>query len=119
MAPRELHDEQSTEYGVRWILTETERESIASILDIDKSVLEGMEGNVMNRSRATCSGCGKRSGLDDMVHNANQLGVHDKQFMVDVLVNGPKALSPAHAMDCSECGGTFDGLFHWEGYWGN
>lgn len=69
----------------------------------------------MRQERACCKSCGKYSGLDDLVHNALSIGVHCKDFMLDVLINGPQAESPAHALSCSSCGETFDGWFEWAG----
>lgn len=91
----------------------------SSRLSPTESVFAHMQGNTMNTGRMTCKCCGKRSGLDNMVHNAAQIGIHGKAFMVDVLVDGPKGQSPAHAISCSQCGETFDGMAYWleEGNW--
>ena len=67
----------------------------------------------MNAERQTCSHCGKRSGLDDLVQNAFARIVHGKSFMVDVLVHGPKGESPPHVVDCSSCGTTFEQMLYW------
>ena len=61
----------------------------------------------------TCSKCGKRSGLDDLVQNAIGMGIHNQGFMTDVLLNGPQKSSPPHAVDCSRCAERFDGMCTW------
>ena len=48
-----------------------------------------------------------------MAHNAFELGVHGKEFMLEVLVNGPKRSSPAHSIDCSRCSERFEGMCTW------
>ncbi|KAF3938920.1 hypothetical protein ABW19_dt0200723 [Dactylella cylindrospora] len=98
--------------AIKWITTNEERESIAQALDIDASLFAHRDGNVMAQHREQCS-CGKYSGLDDLVHDALKLGVHSKQFMADVLVNGPSGPSPAHGLNCSKCGNMFTSVFHW------
>ncbi len=67
----------------------------------------------MNRERSKCNGCGKQSGLDDLVHNALYSGIHSGPFMVDVLTNGPKGQSPAHDLVCSRCTTKHEGSFEW------
>ncbi|KAG8864199.1 hypothetical protein FRB96_006020 [Tulasnella sp. 330] len=103
------------EVAYRWILTPVERTHIASLLDVDASAIT-TEGNIMVGDRVCCKSCGKRSGLDDLVHNALSIGVHCKDFMLDVLINGPKADSPAHPLSCSTCGETYEELFLWAGH---
>ncbi|KAG9029086.1 hypothetical protein FRB95_005735 [Tulasnella sp. JGI-2019a] len=95
----------------RWILTDVERTHIASLLDIDASEITN-EGNTMHQDRAQCT-CGKYSGLDDLIHNALNLGVHCRSFMLDVLINGPQGSSPAHDLSCSHCGQMYAGKFWW------
>lgn len=67
----------------------------------------------MAQERSVCGGCGKHSGLDDLVHNALHAGIHSAPFMVDVLVNGPKGQSPAHDLVCSRCTTKYEGRFWW------
>ncbi|KAG8978757.1 hypothetical protein FRB94_003039 [Tulasnella sp. JGI-2019a] len=97
--------------GYRWILTDVERTHIASLLNIEESEIT-KEGNIMGQDRAQCT-CGKYSGLDDLVHNALNLGVHCKNFMLNVLTNGPQGPSPAHDLSCSNCGEMYAGKFFW------
>ncbi|KAK6513135.1 hypothetical protein TWF506_009301 [Arthrobotrys conoides] len=109
-----LEQETITEGAVLWFLTDDERTSIANSLDVEKSTLLDLKGNVMNRARATCTGCGKHSGLDDMVHNAVEAGIHSNTFVLDVLVNGPQSMSPAHGLKCSRCDSEYEGLWRWD-----
>ncbi|KAK6343646.1 hypothetical protein TWF730_011237 [Orbilia blumenaviensis] len=102
--------------SVRWILSTEERQSIASLLGTEENTLANVRGNIMNRARATCS-CGKHSGLDDLVQNATAAGIHTKDFMLKVLIDGPQEESPAHGLQCSNCSKDFDGLFRWAGFW--
>lgn len=53
-------------------------------------------GSIRNRDRAQCRGCGKHSGLDDLVHNTLYGAIHTSDFMLDVLRNEPKGPSPRH-----------------------
>ncbi|KAF3111411.1 hypothetical protein TWF102_007079 [Orbilia oligospora] len=99
--------------GVRWLLTDEERTSIATLLDVEESTISHISGNIMNRPRATCTGCGKHSGLDDMVHNAVEAGIHSNAFVLNVLVKGPHAKSPAHGLKCSRCDSEYEGLWNW------
>ncbi|KAG8852022.1 hypothetical protein FRB96_008940 [Tulasnella sp. 330] len=97
----------------RWILTPVERAHIASLLNVDASIITN-EGNTMAQDRVCCKSCGKYSGLDDLIHNALSTGVHCKEFMLDVLTNGTQAKSPAHSLSCSNCGKNYEGSFWWE-----
>ncbi|KAF3279133.1 hypothetical protein TWF970_004239 [Orbilia oligospora] len=99
--------------GVRWILTGEERASITSALGIEAHIIDHVRGNVMTRERSVCSGCGKHSGLDDLVHNAIMAGVHDGAFILKVLVDGPQSRSPTHGLQCSHCSENFDGVYDW------
>ncbi|EPS45516.1 hypothetical protein H072_542 [Dactylellina haptotyla CBS 200.50] len=111
MASPTFNDELQTAGGYHWLLTNEERQHIAEILEIDESNLAHVSHTPINRSRMTCTQCGKRSGLDDVVQSAHELGVHTSAFMINVLVNGLKANGPVHGMDCSRCGERFDGVF--------
>ncbi|KAF3164687.1 hypothetical protein TWF225_009664 [Orbilia oligospora] len=101
------------EPGSRWIMTDSERNSVAKILNLDEVDAAKMTAHNMTRERMTCTSCGKRSGVDDLVHSAHAIGIHSKEFMVDVLFNGPHGQNPAHAFDCSKCGTTFEGVAAW------
>ena len=70
-------------------------------------------GNIMNQERSICRGCGKHSGLDELVHNALYAGIHSTAFMVDVLINGPKGPSAPHDLVCSRCTTRYKGSFSW------
>ncbi|KAK4232698.1 hypothetical protein C8A03DRAFT_39709, partial [Achaetomium macrosporum] len=80
-------------YG--WILTDTERAHISDMLDVDISELT-LRDNITNSSAPSTvdRGCGKYTGLDDLVHNASYAGIHSAAFIVNVLVNGPGRPSP-------------------------
>lgn len=67
----------------------------------------------MMQDRSICGGCGKQLGLDDLVYNAFYAGIHSAPFMVDVLVNRPKGLSPGHDLVCSCCTTKHKGSFGW------
>ncbi|EXJ58388.1 hypothetical protein A1O7_05813 [Cladophialophora yegresii CBS 114405] len=99
--------------GVRWLLTDEERKHIVELLDTNESTVSHLKGTNMTIARMTCVKCGKRSGLDDLVHNAVEGGIHNKEFMVDVLVNGPKGASPLHHLDCSRCSERFKQMCTW------
>ncbi|KAJ4151586.1 hypothetical protein LMH87_012276 [Akanthomyces muscarius] len=88
--------------GYCWVLTDTERAHIATMLETDVSEIN-LRGNVMDKERFACESCGKHSGLDDLVHNALYGGVHSIPFMLGVLVDGPHGESPAHELVCSRC----------------
>ncbi|OJJ99645.1 hypothetical protein ASPACDRAFT_60483 [Aspergillus aculeatus ATCC 16872] len=111
--PSEILQLPAGEKGYHWILSDAERNHIAEMLDVEDKSLLTLRGNRMMRERAVCSGCGKHSGLDDLVHNALYAGIHGKVFMLDVLVHGPKVDSPGHVITCSGCGSVHDGLFLW------
>ncbi|KAK6333782.1 hypothetical protein TWF730_003965 [Orbilia blumenaviensis] len=104
------------EPGFRWIMTNEERNSVAKQLNLDDTLAAKMKGHYMNGERMTCQSCGKRSGVDDMVSSAHAMGVHAKDFMVDVLFNGVHGPNPNHAFDCSKCGTTFEGVRAWLAY---
>ncbi|KAK6330473.1 hypothetical protein TWF696_003364 [Orbilia brochopaga] len=97
---------------VAWILQDPERSYIASVLDVEGSDIQG--DVLMEQPRKTCTGCGKRSGLDDMVHNSMELGIHNSKFIIDVLVHGIglDRQVPAHDVRCSRCGEPM-GRFQW------
>ncbi|PKX96287.1 RBP protein [Aspergillus novofumigatus IBT 16806] len=109
---REVSEPTLDGVGYRWILTPTERSHIAAMLNCDTSDI-ALNGNIMAQDRQVCKGCGKFSGLDDLVHNAKHLAVHSPTFMLDILKNGPKNGSPPHALSCSSCGVMYDGEFSW------
>ncbi|EJP65754.1 RBP protein [Beauveria bassiana ARSEF 2860] len=103
-----------------WALTDTERAHIANLLNVDATEL-AVKGTIMNRERSTCNGCGKQSGLDDLVHNALHAGIHSAPFMANVLANGPKGPEeiPPHELTCSRCATKHEGSFgygrvHWK-----
>ncbi|KAK8142647.1 hypothetical protein G3M48_008448 [Beauveria asiatica] len=113
-SPSEVVKNSEGDMNYRWIMTDTERAHIANMLDVDASIFS-IRGNIMNQERSVCGGCGKHSGLDDLVHNAFYAGIHSAPFMVDVLVNGPKGPSPPHDLVCSRCITKHEGLFGWPG----
>ncbi|KAG8879006.1 hypothetical protein FRB98_005868 [Tulasnella sp. 332] len=94
-----------------WVLTPLERAHIASLLGVDASIIR--KGPFMAQERTSCQSCGKYSGLDDLVHSALSAGIHCKDFILDVLVNGTEAEGPARTMICSTCKESFKGEFHW------
>ncbi|KAF8453704.1 hypothetical protein BDZ91DRAFT_668483 [Kalaharituber pfeilii] len=100
----------------KWLLTGEEIAHVAEMLNIDSSAIT-IDGNIMNRERAACKSCGKFSGMDDLVNNALARGIHNPEFIIEVLKNGPKNQSPGHEIQCSKCGEMFDGSFSW-GPWG-
>ncbi|RJE25732.1 hypothetical protein PHISCL_01920 [Aspergillus sclerotialis] len=108
-APSEIIDEIK---GYRWLMTDTERAHISQMLNVDTSDIT-IRGNIMAQDRACCKGCGKHSGLDDLIHNALYAGIHTKRFMLDVLTNGPKGPSPPHELICSRCLEKYEGAFLW------
>jgi len=69
----------------------------------------------MSRDRMVCRGCGKHSGVDDLVHNALYAGIHSASFMVDV-INGHKATgaSSPHDIVCSNCATKHEHSARWE-----
>ncbi|KAF3215334.1 hypothetical protein TWF191_009313 [Orbilia oligospora] len=107
------NQESLSSCGVRWLLTDEERTSIATLLAVEEPTISHISGNIMNRARTTCTGCGKHSRLDDMVHNAVEAGIHSSAFVLNVLVNGPHAKSPAHGLRCSRCDSEYEGLWSW------
>jgi hypothetical protein len=72
-----------------------------------------IRGSIMKQERSVCPGCGKHSGLDDLVHNALYAGIHSAAFMIKVLVNGPGRSSPPHEIICSRCTTKHEGWFQW------
>ncbi|KAK6526065.1 hypothetical protein TWF281_011104 [Arthrobotrys megalospora] len=100
--------------SVRWVLSKEERQSIAESLDIEEHTFSKLKGNIMTRTREACQECGKLSGLDDFIQNAMEMGVHSRDFIIDVLHHGPQAASPAHGLQCSKCGEHFEGVWAWE-----
>jgi hypothetical protein len=72
-----------------------------------------IRGNTMKQERSVCAGCGKHSGLDDLVHNALYAGIHSAAFMVKVLLNGPERPSPPHELVCSRCTTKHKGPIQW------
>ncbi|KAK6513841.1 hypothetical protein TWF506_008273 [Arthrobotrys conoides] len=103
--------------GFRWVLTSEERSNIAKILEIEEDTISHVKGNVMCRERMQCGGCGKLSGLDDLVHNAVTAGVHNRDFILEVMAGGPQTRAYAHKMQCSNCSQGYEGVFiNWGGY---
>lgn len=96
-----------------WHLTPQEREHISSMLDLEGWNVN-RSTNRMNRNRAICTSCGKHSGLDDLVQNALKLQIHSKDFIKNVLRNGPERESPNHLLQCSRCGEMSKGEFGWD-----
>ncbi|KAL4961054.1 RBP protein [Aspergillus stella-maris] len=98
--------------GFRWIITPEERAHIGSLLDCHGSDIS-RPATLMVQDHKICTGCGKHSGLDDLIQNALSLGIHSASFMLDVLQNGPKKDSPAHELFCSRCGVKHSEMFLW------
>ncbi|KAJ6256504.1 hypothetical protein Dda_8366 [Drechslerella dactyloides] len=99
------------EGGTCWLLSDTERSSIAGLLDVEGSAIYG--DVIMIQPRKTCPGCSKRSGLDDMVHNAMALGIHSKAFLVNILLDKESNQDvPPRRVNCSRCN-EFIGVFQW------
>jgi hypothetical protein len=46
-----------------------------------------VKGHYLTTPEFVCHGCDKLSGLDDFVATALQIGVHDRAFMVAVLMS--------------------------------
>ncbi|KAK3896670.1 hypothetical protein C8A05DRAFT_20405 [Staphylotrichum tortipilum] len=112
-APSKVVKVSNGKIGYSWILTDTERAHISDMLGIDASQLE-LQGYTMAQERSICRGCGKHSGLDDLVHNALFAGNHSAAFIVDVLINGPKGPSAPHDVVCSRCTTRYEDPFIWE-----
>ncbi|KAF3277444.1 hypothetical protein TWF970_005055 [Orbilia oligospora] len=118
----EFHNETSTNpsketTGFRWVLTSEERSNIAKILEIEEDTISHVKGNVICRERMQCGGCGKLSGLDDLVHNAVTARVHSRDFILEVMAGGPQTRLYAHKMQCSNYSHGYEGVFiNWGGY---
>ncbi|KAL4745797.1 hypothetical protein BDW72DRAFT_207882 [Aspergillus terricola var. indicus] len=104
--------ELTSDGAYRWIITPEERAHIARLLDCDASTIS-RQATLMAQDRQVCEGCGKYSGLDDLIQNALSLGVHSAEFMLDVLTNGPRNNSPGHELLCSSCGVKHSETFYW------
>ncbi|KAL3462354.1 RBP protein [Aspergillus heterothallicus] len=104
--------ERTHEGAYRWIVTPEGRAHIASLLGCNVTHIT-RTATLMAHDRRTCTGCGKPSGLDDLVHNALGQRIHSASFILDVLENGPKNDSPAHELFCSGCGVKHVGEFMW------
>ncbi|KAL4885620.1 RBP protein [Aspergillus karnatakaensis] len=111
-SPSEVITSEDGDKAYRWLLTETERAHIAEMLGVPASEIT-RTGNLMMEDREVCSCCGKHSGLDDLVHNAFYIGIHNKDFMLDILNNGPTGPSPGHSLYCSRCTSKFQMVAIW------
>lgn len=54
-----------------------------------------------------CRGCGKLSGLDDIVNDALRLGIHDAPFMARAFKNREAGSVPPTTINCCVCGALF------------
>ena len=83
----------------------------------NKQTSIGLGGNVVNRDRMVCEGCGKHSGLDDMVHDALYDGVLSASFVKEIIVDGkpPGNGSPANEIFCSNWTTKHVDVGYWEG----
>ncbi|KAL4898861.1 hypothetical protein BDW74DRAFT_184285 [Aspergillus multicolor] len=55
----------------------------------------------------------ERSHIADMLEVQVYMGIHSKEFMLDVLANGPRGPSPKHTVYCSGCTRQFDNEAWW------
>ncbi|ATY62262.1 RNA binding [Cordyceps militaris] len=115
-APSEVF-ECNNETFYTWLLTETERAHIASMLNMETSELKFRGANFL-QDRSQCSGCGKHSGMDDFVHNALFAGIHSVDFMKDFLLDKTQQANPytEHGVTCSRCSTKHDEPFSWRAY---
>jgi hypothetical protein len=100
------HRLRSSNDFILWNIGQDESDRISALLDADFSDF-GIIGHKVNREKCTCTGCGKRTGLDDFVHTALQTGVHSKAWMVKAF-SGPRISDGTpHVLQCSICNTTF------------
>lgn len=55
-----------------WPIDEDEKDRLSKLLDIDFRSLNIL-GTFVKAPKATCEGCGKRSGLEDFVDNVSEI----------------------------------------------
>ncbi|KAF1739068.1 hypothetical protein CRV24_001000 [Beauveria bassiana] len=106
--------EYENETFYNWLLTETERAHIASMLNVETSELK-FRGNNFLQDRSECGKCGKYSGMDDFVHNALYAGIHSVEFMKDFLLGKTEQATPytEHEVVCSRCDTKHDESKSW------
>ncbi|KAL5383631.1 hypothetical protein DPSP01_005739 [Paraphaeosphaeria sporulosa] len=90
-----------------WPIDDAEADRLSKLLNIDFRSLNIL-GTFVKAPKATCEGCGKRSGLEDFVDNALKANIHTREWMVDVLKKGGHNASPAHDLQCANCETKFE-----------
>ncbi|KAF4901953.1 hypothetical protein CGCF415_v009563 [Colletotrichum fructicola] len=100
----------------RWMLSDTERAHMCKLLNLDETTFSTRTGFVFSREREVCTGCGKYSGIDDLIDTALKMRVHSAEFIVDSVLTG-KPSPLAHSIDCSSCGKKHEGTFFWPPVW--
>jgi len=88
------------------------------LLDVDFNSLR-VKGVILSGPKQKCQGCGKLSGLDDIVHNTLEEGIHSKEFMVKVFETGGPHASSEREIRCSSagCGRAHLEKRYWLGDW--
>lgn len=88
------------------MVTKEQSDRISDMLKVDFQSF-GITCTYLTGPQATCGGCGKLSGLDDFVHNAMKLNVHDAAFMIGMFKNPVPNKTPPHKLECCVCGTTY------------
>ncbi|KAL6299801.1 hypothetical protein BKA93DRAFT_829578 [Sparassis latifolia] len=92
-----------------WYIDDAESRHLSDLLGTDFGRLR-IKGVLLSKPKMQCENCGKHTGLDDIVHNALQDGVHSKEFMIKVLEDRTSHPSSGHVIRCSGagCGRAYD-----------
>ncbi|EQB58695.1 hypothetical protein CGLO_01025 [Colletotrichum gloeosporioides Cg-14] len=110
-----IHDDDGQGL-ICWMLSDTERAHILMISPCEEATFSTRTGFVFSRERDVCTGCGKHSGIDDLIDTALKMKVHSAEFIVDSVLTG-KPSPLAHSIDCSSCGKKHEGNFFWPPVW--
>lgn len=92
--------------GYYWPIASDEATRISSLLDFDIESLR-VAGHWVNSPALVCYKCNKVSGLDDFIYGALKDGVHDAEFMVNALKEGPRGTGMEHVLHCCNCDTMF------------
>ncbi|KAL6303073.1 hypothetical protein BKA93DRAFT_750836 [Sparassis latifolia] len=114
---REIDARHGDEY--LWYIDDAESRHLSDLLGTDFGRLR-IKGVLLSKPKMQCENCGKHTGLDDIVHNALQDGVHSKEFLIEVLEDRAPHPSSGHVIRCSSagCGRAYDeSLTSWHPLW--
>ncbi|KAJ0421345.1 RBP protein [Aspergillus carlsbadensis] len=101
-----------------WVMTESEKRHIASMLEVPESDVHLIHTRANTlQDRTICRTCGKHAGIDDIVHNALYTGIHSRDFMWETVTGVRESEGGVeHRVTCSRCGTAHEGVAQWRAY---